>query len=232
MNRRRICIGLVVVAASGLACRGSSADTPSSSTTAALGSTDSVGLTASSDSVGTDRSAGTTAYPSTTGSTETAMETGITTAADADGGTTTDTPGPQGKPCSLMAIDPTTDPATVIDAGDLPGQLPTVIGDALLRNCGCHYTDNVVGYTDYLSNATPMSTHADFHTNFAGVFPMGFEDRLTWEACEVRAVFGRPVPMPPNECGVEGELGNISNADFVLFARWFEAGAPDGANFP
>jgi len=28
-------------------------------------------------------------------------------------------------------IDPTTDPATVIDAGDQPGQIPAVIGEAL-----------------------------------------------------------------------------------------------------
>ena len=53
-----------------------------------------------------------------------------------------------------------------------------------------------------------------------------------WEAAEVRFVFNQPLPMPPNECDVVGESANMSMEDLVLFAQWFEADAPDGANFP
>lgn len=160
--------------------------------------------------------------------------TGTTSDTQADTGTPDDsgTGGELGKSCALEVIDAAADPAAVIDMGDAAGQIPTVIGDALLRNCGCHYTDDAPGYTDYISNAAPMSTWDDFHTNFEGVFPAGFGEQLTWEACEVRVVFQQPLPMPPNDCSVEGEAGFITHDDFVLFAQWFEAGAPDGANFP
>ena len=160
------------------------------------------------------------------------MSTGDTTAGSGESGGTTEGPVAEKKDCSLEVIDPTTDPATVMDAGLEAGQIPQIIGEALLRNCGCHYTDNAEGYTDYISNAAPMSTLADFHADFAGTFPANFDDQPTWVATEVRVIFNQPLPMPPNECGVEGEPGNMSMDDFVLFAQWFQAGAPDGASFP
>ena len=70
----------------------------------------------------------------------------------------------------------------VIDMGDGAGQIPTVVGEALLRNCGCHYTDNVTPgeYIDYKSNKVPMATHADFHVPYAGTFPMGYATEELW----------------------------------------------------
>ena len=157
---------------------------------------------------------------------------GSDTTTEGGSGATAESGEQLGELCGLTVIDPTTDPATVIDAGDQPGQIPAVIGEALIRNCGCHYTDNVRGYVDYTSNAAPMNTWGDFHSAFEGVFPAGFDEQLTWQACEVRVVFQQPLPMPPNDCRVDGEPGFITHDDFVLFAQWFEAGAPDGANFP
>lgn len=138
------------------------------------------------------------------------------------------------KLCSLAVIDPAADPAAVIDAGDGAGQIPTRVGEALLRNCGCHYTDDVpIGlYVDYVSNNQPLATLADFHGSFMGTFPMGFEDQPTYVAVEERVVHHNPLPMPPFGCGVEGEPGMISAADLQLLTDWLAAAAPDGASFP
>ena len=136
-------------------------------------------------------------------------------------------------PCSLQAMDPNTDPSTVIDYGDGVGQIPTPVGEALLRHCGCHYTDDIQipGLIDYKADSMPMSTWADFHVPFEGVFPMNFEGTV-WEGTEVRVTFQEPVPMPPDQCDIDGHGTIISEEDFVLFAQWFDAGAPDGANWP
>lgn len=139
-------------------------------------------------------------------------------------------PPPPPKLCSLEAVDPLADPS-VVEMGEAEGLLPTVIGEALLRNCGCHYSDNPDVAVDYLSNAVLLNTWGDFHVPFVGVFPMGFEDRMVWEATRVRVVDQMPVPMPSIECDVEGEDGVITEADKALFEAWFDAGAPDGASF-
>ena len=144
----------------------------------------------------------------------------------------TDTDVGPGKPCDLMTIDPSADPAVVIDAGDGAGQIPTVIGEALLSNCGCHYTDNVVGYTDYDTNETPLATHADFHATFNGVFPMEYVGMPVYLAVQQRVAYVNPLPMPSVECGVEDEPGTIAAVDRALFADWLAAGAPDGASYP
>lgn len=176
----------------------------------------------------------TTAFPATTQGTDS-----TTGATDTEGADETavvppppfpDFPPPSPKYCGLEDIDVTTDPATAVDAGDEPGQLPLAIGDALLRNCGCHYTDNVEGLVDYMSDAVPIATHADFHAPFEGVFPQAF-DGLVYEAVELRVVFVDPLPMPPIECDVIGENGMITEADLALFADWLSAGAPDAPNY-
>jgi hypothetical protein len=138
---------------------------------------------------------------------------------------------PPPKLCSLQAIDPRADATAVIDAGDGEGQIPTVVGEVLLRNCGCHYTDDVTGYVDYMSNAQPIATWADFHDDFAGTFPQGYENMPTYLAVEQRVVHGDPLPMPSIECGVEGEPGTITSTDLEVLATWLAAGAPDGASF-
>lgn len=186
---------------------GSSATTGDTSTTAASGSP----VTGSTSGPGTDESTTADTMPSDTG-----------------------TMPPPPKLCSLAAIDPATDPAAVIDAGDGAGQIPTRVGEALLRNCGCHYTDDVpIGlYVDYSSNAQPLATLADFHGSFMGTFPMGFEDQPAYVAVEERVVHHNPLPMPPLGCGVEGEPGMITADDLQLLTDWLAAAAPDGASFP
>jgi hypothetical protein len=143
-------------------------------------------------------------------------------------------PPPPPKLCSLEVIDPEADPAAVIDAGDGDTQIPTVVGEVLLRNCGCHYTDDVpLGlYVDYMSNKVPMATLADFHVDFMGTFPMGFEQMPVYLAVIERVVNHDPLPMPPFGCGVEGEPGVITAADLELLTDWLVAGAPSGASFP
>lgn len=189
---------------------------------------------------GSSPEAGVTTQAATSMSASTGPNTGSTSGAtDADSSDETavvtpppfpDFPPPVPRYCGLEDIDLTTDPATAVDAGEDPGQLPPVIGDALVRNCGCHYTDNVEGLLDYMSDAVPIATHADFHVPFTGVFPQAF-DGPVYEAVEQRVVFVDPLPMPPIECDVIGEDGMITEADMALFADWLGAGAPDAPNY-
>ena len=166
---------------------------------------------------------------SSTGAVGEASSTGDPTAATTVDPTTGPPPPPQ--LCSLEAVDPLADPS-VVEMGAEAGMLPIEIGEALLRNCGCHYSDEPDVAVDYMSDAVAINTWADFHVPFVGIFPMGYEDRPVWEATRVRVVDQLPIPMPSVECGVEGESGVITAADKALFEAWFDAGAPDGANWP
>lgn len=138
-------------------------------------------------------------------------------------------PPPEPKSCALETVDPDADPTMVIDAGDGEGQIPTVVGDALLRNCGCHYNTNMLmvgsGYIDYDEEIMPLATHADWHVDFTGTFPTGYEMMPTYLAVEQRVVFSDPLPMPPFGCVM------ISDADLALLADWLGEGAPDGASY-
>ncbi|HWB82057.1 MAG TPA: hypothetical protein VG755_44145 [Nannocystaceae bacterium] len=146
---------------------------------------------------------------------------------------TTGTP-PMPRPCGLEDLDPSADPDAAIDEGDAVGQIPTVIGEVLLRNCGCHYTDMVPpGYVDYISHHQEMSTLAHFHENFMGTFPTGYETMPTYLAVEQRVVFSNPLPMPSINCSIDGNPQHrISDEDLATISDWLTAGAPDGASWP
>lgn len=197
----------------------------SEATTAGEGPSTSAGSTAGGDS---------THAPDATTSGPDGGSTDAPTSGDSMPGTDTGVMPPPPKSCALEVIDPAADPALVIDAGDGAGQIPTSVGQALLRNCGCHYTDDVpIGlYVDYVSNAQPMATLADFHGPFMGTFPMELQGMATYLAVQERVVWSNPLPMPPYGCGVEGEPGRISAADLQLLTDWLAAEAPDGASFP
>lgn len=220
---------LIVLTASAVGCPGDGGEgsTPGSETTAVVDPTVADG--ASTGSASTSEGGSTAAAVTDSGSMDDA-----TTQSDTMPMSETGVMPPVPKSCALEVMDPSADPAAVIDAGDAVGQIPTSVGDALLRNCGCHYTDDVpIGrYVDYISNNQPMSTLADFHGNFMGTFPVDFERMPTYEAVEERVVFSNPLPMPPFGCGVEGEPGRILEADLQLLTDWLAAGAPDGASFP
>lgn len=141
---------------------------------------------------------------------------------------------PNAKDCALAVVDPAVDPATAIEAGDGEGQIPTVIALVLLRNCGCHYNENMVSppdYVDYISDNQPMRTWADFQGMYGGTFPTMHEDKPAYVAIERRVSCADPLPMPPLGCRVEGEDGTITQADLDLLAAWLAAGAPDGASY-
>jgi hypothetical protein len=189
------------------------------------GSSSSAGSSTSGMPVGTE----TTAVADTSGSDESSSET--TVAMTTDTGML-----PPPKLCSLEAVHDGPNPTTMPDAGDGVGQIPTAIGELLLRNCGCHFTNDVVPglYVDYKSNDAPMNTLADFHALFNGTFPQGYEMMPMYLAVEQRVVHANPLPMPPFGCGVEdGEPGQrITTADLELMTDWLAAAAPDGASFP
>jgi len=157
-----------------------------------------------------------------------------TTGAAETGVGTPPTPPPPPPPifCGLRDIDPSIDPTTVLESGDEEGLIPTEIGDALIRNCGCHYTEEVLPpLVDYQSNTVPIATLADFHVPFRGVLPMDFEGPVYLAVYE-RVVNQVPLPMPSPMCSaVEGD-DVITEADKALFEAWLSAGAPDGASWP
>lgn len=223
---------LLLVLAASACTAGGDGEPATGSETAGEGSTTAGGPVVTTGTTIDDEltgAASTTGVASTGG---TAMD--ETTAGDTSPGSETGVMPPAPKSCALAVIDPNADPAAVIDAGDGAGQIPTLVGEALLRNCGCHYTDDVpIGlYVDYTSNKQPLATLADFHGNFMGTFPMGFEEQPAYLAVEQRVVLHMPLPMPPLGCGVEGEPGMITAADQQLLADWLAAQAPGGASFP
>lgn len=138
------------------------------------------------------------------------------------------------RPCGLADLDPSADLDAAIDEGDAAGQIPTIVGDVLLRNCGCHYTDMVPpGYVDYVSHHQDLSTWAHFHENFMGTFPANYEMMPTYLAVEQRVVFSNPLPMPSIHCTIDGiPQHRISDEDLATMTDWLAAGAPDGASWP
>lgn len=174
------------------------------------------------------------AMTTTVGTTAGSSEGGSSGMTTDDSSSETGIPPPPPKSCALATVDPTADPTMVIDIGTEPGQIPPTVGDVLLRNCGCHYTDNVTPgqYVDYKSNKVPMATQADFHVLYAGTFPMGYADQPAYVGIEQRVVYHNPLPMPPFPCGVEGEVGTIAAADPQMLTDWLAAAARDGTAWP
>ena len=226
-------MGLVLLAAT--AC---DPDEDGSETSVADTGTDSE--TQGSSSAGSDGSTG-AGTSSTTGpgtsTTSTTNASGGSSGNDSDTQSTnptTDSGGFMPISCALEDLDPTAVAADVLDYGDGEGQIPTLIGEALLRNCGCHYTDNVIVVVDYtFDNAQQLSNLADFQNNFLGTLPFDFNDRPTYEAVEQRVIFEDPLPMPTFECASPGTEPpvTITEEDKALFQAWFDADASDGATF-
>lgn len=200
-------------------------DTSSPSTSGASGSSGSGGSEVGSSGGGSGGSSG--------NAESTTMAEGSSSGDDTTPTSTTGMP-PMPRPCGLADLDPSADVDAAIDEGDAAGQIPTVIGDVLLRNCGCHYTDMVPpGYVDYISHHQEMSTLAHFHENFMGTFPSGYEMMPTYLAVEQRVVFSNPLPMPSINCSIDGNPQHrISDEDLATMSEWLTAGAPDGASWP
>lgn len=134
------------------------------------------------------------------------------------------TAGGTGEPpltCSIEGLLPGA-PSPVV-AGEGSEVLPVSVGDALERNCGCHYVDpralepTVPAYFGGMA----MATWADFHQTFMG--------QLVWQRVQQRAVVELNMP-PPYFCD-ELDQGSLSNEDHALFQAWLEAGAPDAATW-
>jgi hypothetical protein len=151
-------------------------------------------------------------------------------------GSGSDGTGDPPKLCSLADVQPSADPSSAIVAGDGPDDIPTVVGDTLLRNCGCHYTETTVtGYSPYVGMQS-LSTLADFHADFVGVIPSMSNDMPTYLAVQARVVEESTNPMPQVICDADGtpatQNEHITQEDFDLLADWLAAGAPAGADYP
>ncbi len=162
----------------------------------------------------------------TTGSDPTGDPTGDPTedpTADPTGDESTGADGPT--LCSLSMIDPSaTNP---IDAGDEAGKIPSSIGDALERNCGCHYTNNVSSPYVPFSGGTQLQTLENFTNDYAGA-NSAYAGMPAWQAIEDRVITQANMPMAL--CETEEGIP-MTEADFALFEAWFEQEVPDGAGF-
>jgi hypothetical protein len=135
--------------------------------------------------------------------------------------------------CSLESVDASVDPGMAVDAGDAADQVPMVVADALIRNCGCHYTDTIpMEYGAPYPGTQPMSTIADFQGEWLGGIPAN-TGQMAYEAIAER-IAGTLV-MPPNVCGPDGEPAaenpTMTQEDYDLLQDWLGMGAPDGATY-
>ncbi|MCR9164765.1 MAG: hypothetical protein ACE37F_33695 [Nannocystaceae bacterium] len=129
--------------------------------------------------------------------------------------------------CSIEVVAP--DITSPVVSGDGAGVIPSSIGGALERNCGCHYTDQTSDPTLYFpyNGGTQLRTLQNFTDNYAGANST-YAGSPAWEAVQDRVIVQQN--MPTAVCEVEGG-GAITAEDFALFEAWFEQGAPDGASF-
>jgi hypothetical protein len=151
--------------------------------------------------------------------------------------TTTMTESSGGEPmlCSLEVIDPAADVGAAVDAGNTATQIPTVIGDVLVANCGCHYTDTVpMEYGAVYAGNQGLATLDDFQGDWMGILPGGFEGMPAYAAIAARIDFVAPMP-PPLYCDPDGEPAmesmTMTQADYDLLTHWLGMEAPDGASY-
>jgi hypothetical protein len=130
--------------------------------------------------------------------------------------------------CSIDAVAPAGTESPVV-SGDQAGMIPAAVGEALERNCGCHYTSTVSDPALYFpfSGGTQLQTLANFTNLYAGA-NAAYMDQPAWVAVEDRVINQRN--MPTAVCETE-DGGIISSADFALFEAWFDQEVPDGASF-
>ncbi len=126
--------------------------------------------------------------------------------------------------CSIEVVAP--DITSPVVSGDEAGVIPSAIGGALERNCGCHYSGDVP--TPYTGDAA-MNTLADFGANYDGSNP-DYVGRPVWELVQFR-VEGGSMPYPPPLCETVEDGVGITAADLALLEAWYEQEVPDGASF-
>ncbi len=127
--------------------------------------------------------------------------------------------------CGLSMVAPeVTNP---IIAGDEAGLLPSQIGDALERNCGCHYTSSASSPYIPFQGGTQLQTLTNFRNPYNGANSQ-YAGLAAYEVVFDRVVRLRDMPMALCET-TQGT--SITDADLALFTAWLEQDAPDGASF-
>lgn len=129
--------------------------------------------------------------------------------------------------CSLEVVAP--DATSPIVAGEEAGLLPSEVGAALARNCGCHFTSTTADPETYFpySGGVRMETLQGFLDPYPGANST-YVGQPTWRAVEDRLVVQGS--MPPGVCETS-DGASISDADLALFTAWFEQEVPDGSGF-
>jgi len=152
-----------------------------------------------------------------------------TTTSDSGGSDETGDAGGDPQVCSLEAVQ--SGAASPVDAGDGAGQIPTAVGEALIRNCGCHYaTEATPPNSPLLGTAyQPMETLAHFVDGYVGINAATYGSGSGADSVLDRVVTQKNMPALVTCDLGGGEL--ITPDDFDLLRTWLEAGTPDGATF-
>lgn len=130
-------------------------------------------------------------------------------------------------PCDFPEIAP--GQASPVVAGDEPGLIPTIIGDALTRNCGCHYSAMLApGVPGYIGDVV-FTTLDEFLADYNGPNPNYMGGPVAAAVLD-RVMMTGGLVMPPAYCALPDGTTILADDQMLLLA-WLEAGAPDGATF-
>ena len=155
-------------------------------------------------------------------------ESGTSTTSSSSGGadSSSGTTGEALQLCGLEDLKPGA-PNPIV-SGDGAMQIPSDIGDILVRSCGCHLADDLavdVMFADY-PDAAPMQLET--WEQWQGTYP-GSDIPLT-EIVRGRVAPDAAAQMPPPACNT-GDGESMLPEDRTTLLAWIDAGAPDGATW-
>jgi len=134
-----------------------------------------------------------------------------------DGDDSTTDPGPIGPGCSVQVV---TQGALMepLDKGEEAGKFPTIVGDALEDQCGCHTLQSNGQNIEFEFLKAPggslFTTLADMDRSFEG--------GTLGESMSFQVIGNQA--MPPGSCSFPAD-------DEAVLSKWFNDGLPDGATF-
>ena len=144
-----------------------------------------------------------------------------------DDGVADDTGGEFELPCDFTAVAP--GQTSPVVAGDGEGMIPTIVGAALNRNCGCHYTTSPeMGVPGYVGDVQ-FATLEQFVADYNGPNP-NYEGMPVAGAVLDRVMMTDGLVMPPAYCMFPDGTTILSD-DRMLLIAWIEAGVPDAPTF-
>ncbi len=130
--------------------------------------------------------------------------------------------GAQGGTCSVESL--ASSGIAIIDAGPSEAQIPEVIGEILMGNCGCHLAEALV------PNAEAYQRSLAFDLTTLEGWRASVEGRAAASVVHARVV--EQETMPPAYACDDGTGEAMAPADRDMLADWIAQGLPGGAAWP